>query len=62
MPCRDAAFGPHCTRQNFEVPTSFFKKVASSESTDRVRIKEIGQPRKGKGWGWRGKKIAHAGI
>jgi hypothetical protein len=32
------------------------------ESTDRVRIKEISQPREGEGWGRRGKKIAHADI
>jgi hypothetical protein len=29
------------------------------ESIERIRIKEIGQPREGKGWG---KKIAHACI
>jgi hypothetical protein len=31
-------------------PNNFFKQVASLESIDRIRIKEIGQPRKGKGW------------
>jgi len=32
-------------------PNNFFNQVASSESTDSVRIKEIGQAREGKGWG-----------